>query len=209
MKKSPLTLGEYNRIHQITRGVLRNVVEAERSCISFATFGAYVLQEHYQIPALPVAGNFGLCVGEGPSLILFGKGDHGRIVSESDGFHMWVQTPTHIIDFMAPIFREAAGTLLGGTVVPRKMLQRQISTQATSPNRVKTTGDFFTLPDPKLTKRLLANFVSVPANQDLLMIADEWFASSHLKQQQTFAMTNELGEVYRLSLPNSVATGAW
>lgn len=43
MKKFLLTLSEYNRIHQVARGVIEGLGTAERSCIFFAVFGAYIL----------------------------------------------------------------------------------------------------------------------------------------------------------------------
>lgn len=209
MEKLPLTLSEYNRVHQTARGVLDGVPAPERSCIFFAVYGTYILKKHYKIPARPIAGGFALCVDDEPSVMCFGKVDGGRIVAASDGFHMWVQTPTHIIDFMAPIFREALGNSLPGVVVPRKMLQRPTGTEATTHNGMKATGDFITLPDPELTQALIRDFVAVQANKDLLLIAEEWFGSPRVKQQQTLAMVNDLGEVFPLSLPTTIATGIW
>jgi len=209
MKNFLLTLSEYNRVHQTARGVLDGVPAPERSCIFFAIYGTYILKKHYKIPARPIAGGFALCVDDEPSVMFFGKGDGGRIVAASDGFHMWVQTPTHIIDFMAPIFREALGGSLPGVAVPRKMLQRPIATEANSCNRVKTTGDFITFPDPELTQALIGDFAAVQANKDLLMIAENWFGSPNVKQQKTFEMVDDRGEVFPLSLPTTIATGIW
>lgn len=44
MKKFLLTLSEYNRIHQVARGVIEGLGTAQRSCIFFAVFGAYILE---------------------------------------------------------------------------------------------------------------------------------------------------------------------
>ena len=48
-----------------------------------------------------------------------------------------------------------------------------------------------------------------PANGDLMMVAAAWFGTRLGKQKSTFKMQNDLGEVYDLRLPSSVATGAW
>lgn len=209
MKKFLLTLGEYNRIHQVARGVLEGVATAERSCIFFASFGAYILSKHYKIPAQAVAGGFALCLNDEPKIAFFGKDEDGRMVWSSDGFHMWVQTQTHIIDFMAPIFPETFAEVMPGTAFPRKMLQRRIETEGASLNELRATGDFITLPDPDLTESLIDNFLDRPANGDLLMIAEQWFGSPRGKQQQSFAMVNDVGEVQQLSLSNAVAAGTW
>lgn len=209
MSRFQLTLSEYNRVHQTARGVLEGIATAERSCIFFASFGAYILSKHYKIPARAVAGSFALCVSDEPKVAFFGKDDGGRMVSASDGFHMWVQTHTHIIDFMAPIFPETFAEAMPETVFPRKMLQRQIATEATSLDALRVSGDFITLPDPELTESLIDNFLGRPANGDLLMIAEKWFGSRRGKQPRAFAMMNDLGEVQHLSLPMTVATGTW
>ena len=98
---------EYNRIYQVAHGVLQELRSVEKSCIFFATFGASILRQHYNIPARVVAGAFALCVGEGPDVVVFGEDSPEGVIASHAGFHVWVQTHTHIIDFMAPVFSEA------------------------------------------------------------------------------------------------------
>ena len=209
MKKFLLTLGEYNRIHQVARGVIEGLATAERSCIFFAVFGAYILETRYKIPAMAVAGNLALCVDDEPKVAFFGRDEGGRIVADSDGFHMWVQTKTHIIDFMAPIFPESFAGLLGDTAIPRKMLQRSIASEADDLDSLHATGDFITLPSRELTHELLERFGKRPANSDLIHVAETWFGTPKGKQLSTFAMINDLGEVTNLKLSANVATGSW
>lgn len=204
----PLT--EYNRIYQVARGTIRDIGNPEVACMFFNSFGAYVLNKHYRIPARVVAGAFGLCVGDTPDVLFFGNQDEGsRLTSASDGFHMWVQTETHIVDFMAPIFPETFAHLAGGLALPRKMLQRPITTEAQSVADLQSIGDFITLPDLDLTKSLVDDFFAKPANEDLLRVAEAWFGSRLGKQKPRFKMQNDLGEIYDLTLPRSGATGAW
>lgn len=172
MKKFLITLAEYNRIYQVARGVIEGVGTAEKSCIFFASFGAYILNKHYKIPARAVADGYALCVSDEPKVAFFGKDEDGRMVSASDGFHMWVLTRTHVIDFMAPIFPETFAPAMPGFAMPRRMLQRELSTEATSLDGLRKTGDFITLPDPDLTESLIDNFLQREMNTDLLMIAE-------------------------------------
>ncbi len=209
MKKFLLTLSEYNRIHQVARGVIEGLGTAEQSCIFFAVFGAYILETRYKIPATAVGGNLALCISGEPKVAFFGRDEGGRIVADSDGFHMWVQTETHIIDFMAPIFPEAFAGMLGDTVIPRKMLQRSIASEANDLDSLKATGDFLTLPSRELTHTLLERFGKRPATSDLIHIAETWFGTPKSKQLPTFAMINDLGKVTNLKLPADVATGSW
>ncbi|MBE1723487.1 DUF2026 family protein [Bombella apis] len=209
MKKFLLTLSEYNRIHQVARGVIEGLGTAERSCIFFAVFGAYILETRYKIPATAVAGNLAICISDEPKVAFFGRNEGGQIVADSDGFHMWVQTDTHIIDFMAPIFPESFAGTTGDTVIPRKMLQRPNATEAYDLDSLNAIGDFITLPSRELTHTLLEKFGKRPANSDLIHVAETWFGKPKGKQLATFAMINDLGEVTNLKLPANVATGSW
>lgn len=209
MKKFLITLSEYNRVHQVARGVVEGLATAERSCIFFAIFGAYILETRYRIPAAAVAGNFALCVSDEPKVAFFGRDDDGKMVADSDGFHMWVQTETHIIDFMAPLFPESFSSMMGATIIPRKMLQRPISTEAKDLDSLNVAGNFITLPSRELTASLLANFLKRPANSDLIHVAEAWFGSAKGKQRPTFDMVNDLGEVTNLKLPVNAASGSW
>ncbi|PZP86423.1 MAG: hypothetical protein DI582_02840 [Azospirillum brasilense] len=210
MEKRPLSLAEYNRIYQTACGILNSVgSNPERSCIFFACYGAYILEKHYSIAAIPVAGGFALRISDEPNVAFFGKDDGAKVSTDSDGFHMWVQTKTHYIDFMAPLFPEAFGKMIPGIAIPRKMFQRAIVTEAPSLDDLRAKGDFITLPDPELTKTLGTRFISKPVNSDLVGVAEAWFGRPGGKQQQTFAMRDDLGRVQNLSLPTAVAVGSW
>jgi len=122
---------------------------------------------------------------------------------------MWVQTETHIIDFMAPIFLEPFAHAMGDTVIPRKMLQRPIASEADALDNLSATGDFITLPSRELTHALLEKFGKRPANSDLINVAETWFGTPQGRQIQTIAMINDLGEVTNLNVPANVAKGSW
>lgn len=122
---------------------------------------------------------------------------------------MWVQTETHIIDFMAPLFPEAFSSIMGETIIHRKMLQRSISSEAKDLDSLSVAGDFITLPSRELTTSLLQRFLKRPANSDLIHVADAWFGSANGKQRTTFDMVNDLGEVTNLKLSPYAASGSW
>jgi hypothetical protein len=208
MPKFLFPLGEYNRIYQVAHGVLKGVPEAaaEKACLFFASFGGYVLNQSYKINARVVGGAFTICLGEG-DVAVFGKLEEGQLESGPDAFHMWLQTETHIVDFMAPIYREA---FIGQhAAVPRKMMQRQLKEEAASPDVLKGPGDFRYYPNPELTDQLLNGFLGRRVNADLLNVAIAWYGKHRSKQASTFAMRDENGEVSRLSLPDTIALGSW
>ncbi|MCA1367176.1 DUF2026 family protein [Bradyrhizobium sp. BRP14] len=210
MSKFLLTLSEYNRIYQVAHGVLKGVPEAtpEKACLFFAAFGGYVLNQKYKTKAAVVGGAFTFCVGES-DVAVFGRLDDGQLVSGHDAFHMWLQTETHIIDFMAPIYREAFSEPPAAASLPRKMMQRLLKDEAESPDALKQPGDFRYYPDAELTEQLLDNFLGKRVNADLLKIAVAWYGKHSGKQTPSFAMVDEKGRPTRLSLADTVAMGSW
>lgn len=209
MSRYLMTLREYNRIYQVADGVLSAVTRSEKACIFFACFGAMVLNKHYKIPAQAVAGGFALCVSDGPKVAFFGQQGDGRVVTSMDGFHMWVQTETHIIDFMAPIFPEAFAYADGTLKVPRRMFQRKRAFEARNLDALNAPGDYFTLPDPELTELLVDRFLNRAMDTDLLLVADRWFGDRRKIQSKSFVMGDSEGRPHSLALPSTVAVGAW
>ena len=209
MSRFLMPMSEYNRIHQVAHGVLKDIGRAEKACKFFACFGAMVLNKHYKIPASAVAGGFALCIDAKPEVVFFGQAESGRISSSPDGFHMWVQTETHIIDFMAPIFPEAFADAGLTTTIPRQMLQCLRTTEAGSLDELNTPGAFYTLPDPDMTEAMIGEFLGRAQNTDLLLIADSWFGGRHRKQKRAMTIQDNLGEKIELRLPATTAIGAW
>lgn len=209
MSKFLLPLSEYNRIHQVAHGVLADIANAERACTFFAAFGAFVLNKHYNIPARVVAGAFGLAVTDRPEVAFFGRIEDGVLLSDADAFHMWIQTETHIVDFMAPIYPEAFVALQTATPIPRKMLQLRLVDEAESVSALKQAGDCIACPDPDLTDELVDRFCARPHNEDLVRVADAWFGGRRARQQPGFAMIDNRGVVEQLTLAKTTANGAW
>lgn len=211
MSKFILPLSEYNRIYQVAHGVLQGVpgITAEKSCIFFAAFGGYILNQQYKIAARIVGGAFGFCLSDANEVAFFGKVENNQVVSGSEAFHMWLQTENHVIDFMAPIYREAFADRPTQTILPRKMMQRRFNEEAASLDELTRAGDFHYFPDPDLTDKLLDNFLGRQMNADLIDVAVAWYGNRHAKQAPTFVMSDEKGRMTRLSLATNVATGAW
>lgn len=120
---------------------------------------------------------------------------------------MWLQTETHIIDFMAPIYREAFDNAYPS--LPRKMMQRLLKDEAPNPEALKQSGDFRYYPNPELTDQLLDGFLAREVNSDLLQVAIAWYGNHRSKQVPTFAMRDEKGAPFQLSLPAASALGSW
>lgn len=168
-----------------------------------------VLNKHYKITARAVAGGFAICINAKPEVALFGQAENGRVSSSPGGFHMWVQTEAHVIDFMAPIYPEAFADAGPATTIPRQMLQRPLTTEAGSLDELNTPGAFYTLPDPDMTAAMIDEFLGRPQNTDLLAIADSWYGGRRRKQKRAFTMQDNFGERIELRLPATTVTKAW
>lgn len=209
MSRFQITLNDYNRIYQVAHGVLADIGRSDKACMFFACFGAMMLNKHFKIPARAVAGGFALCLNEAPQVAFFGQMAEGRLVTSKEGFHMWVQTASHIIDFMAPIYPEAFAEAEQELTIPRKMFQRQISAEAASLGDLSSAGDFYTLPDPELTETLIDGFLGSVSNTDLLNVADSWFGGLRGKQKKSMAMQDDRSKLYQLDLPCTTTRGSW
>jgi hypothetical protein len=206
--KLQLTLPEYRRIYEVIYSVLEGRANTPYSCMFFAAAGALILNEHHKIAARPVAGAFFLCVDPELFGISFAKNEDGLITSDLYGFHMWVQTQTHVIDFMAPIFNESIEGKGYHKAVPRKMFQRPISTEAESIEQLRTPGDYFTLPNIELTNERVQTFMDRPSHMDLLGAANRWF-KKYPKKLNDLSLLNDLGEMHKLTLSAPPISGVW
>jgi len=209
MKKFLIPLSDYNRIHKVGYGVIEQMSNVEKSCVFFSIFGAYMLNKLYKVEARAVAGIFSLCINDQPTVASFGKFENDYITSDTDGFHMWVQTKHHIIDFMAPVFPQTFAPQLEGEILPSKMFQRLQATEAQSPDELRERGDFITYPNLELSHKLIERFFDRNDTGDLIHVAEVWFGKRRGKTNKHFAMQNDLGEVYNLSLPKTVINGSW
>ena len=207
-QKLQLTLPEYNRIFEIIYSVLEGRAKTPFACMFFAAAGALILNKHYKTPARAVAGAFLLCTDPTPSVISIAKNEDGMVTSDRYGFHMWVQTETHVIDFMAPIFNEAIEGKGYSSAVPRKMFQRPLSSEVESIDKLHASGDYFTLPNIELTDELVDSLLDRPTSVDLLNAVDRWF-KKYPKKLDDLSLLNDLGEVHKLTLSAPRISGAW
>lgn len=211
MSNLPLSLADYNRIHQVMHGVLLGMPEAraDKACTFFASFGAYILNKEYGIPARMVGGAYGFCIGGPGEAAIFGKVENDRLASGPDAFHLWVQTKSHLIDFMAPIYREAFAEAQMVTELPRKMMQRPLDEESPSFEAFQRAGDYRYYPDLELTDQLFEHFCMRPINTDLIEIAIAWFGDRNAAQAPTFMMRDGKGRMTQLELATTIASDAW
>lgn len=203
-----LTLPEYNRIYQTIYSVLDGRANTRYACAFFAAAGAMILNKYYKVSARAVAGAFLVCVDSSPFVLTYGRVSDGLLVSGDDAFHFWVQTESHLIDFMSPIYMESAGGHPQGRAVERKMFQKAISQEASDPSSVVCPGDYFSLPNLDLTDELVDGLLSRPTSTDLLLAVDHWF-EKYPRRMDDLSLKDDLGRVSKLRLQAPLVSGAW
>jgi hypothetical protein len=201
-------MSEFNRIHQVIHGTIKDEGNPRKACTLFACIGALILNKHYGIKASAVAGGFAMCVAPERNM-LFGRDGGGRVEIDEDGFHMWVQTETHVIDFMSPLYDEAFRDVQQEMTIPRRMLQKRLDREAASLDELKKPGDFYAMADPDLSERLIDSLLNRSLNTDIIQIADQWFGSRRGRQRPLMTIGGNDGIVRELRLPNTLARGAW
>ncbi len=201
-------MAEFNRIHQVIHGTIKDEGNPGGACTLFACIGALILNKHYNIKARAVAGGFAMCV-EPEKNMFFGRDGGGVVEFDEDGFHMWVQTETHIIDFMSPLYQEAFQDAQQDVIIPRRMFQKRIADEATNLDALNRPGDFYTMPDSDLSERLIDRILGRPLNTDIIQIAETWFGTRRGRQKPSLTIGSNDGIVRELTLPNTPARGAW
>jgi hypothetical protein len=209
MKKSILSIHDYNCIHGTAYRVLREVTEAEKFGMFFSIFGSFILNKYYKIPARPVAGAFALRISSGPEVICFGVKSKNGLESTVQGFHAWVETETHMIDFLAPLYLEAVADTGLIKKVPRKMMQKRIVDLFSAPTDIQSEGDVLCLPNAGLTERLITEFVNNTQYMDLLAVASACFGDRHSRGDGHCQMIDDLGEAFTLAAPTTKVVSSW
>ena len=134
----------------------------------------------------------------------------GRVLdAKPSGFHCWVEAEDTLIDFQAPLFPEAIARLDSSVRLPRRMLQKPLSTTSDTPLDLTTGGTHWLQGDPELHRTLLTEFTDVPANVDLAQIASEWYRPSPTRLREFITVGDGRGRQKTVSLSPIRLDGAW
>lgn len=198
---------DYDKIFRIINGVAAYANKgAPPSCLFYNVTGALILSSIYKIDARPVLGAAFIKVNTDTDFALaFADSDYESCSSNINGFHCWIETPTHIIDFTAPIYSEYPNL----TQLPKLMFQKHKSEMSNSHFELDSAGDFFFKPNIPLTiDRLKAGFQDTKFN-DFAQIALDWSKNSTKKLLNQMKIQADDGEVIELNASKINLTGSW
>lgn len=144
-RQPPLSSTDYQTIYQFIYCALdkSGVAITHRSCVFFATAGAVILQEHYNLSATISVGCMALRVDERqPNVVIYGRNEDGYFVSDEKAFHAWVECDGWLIDFMAPILDISLQKAGANWNIPSRMLQKNLVDSKKSLGEIQHAGDF-------------------------------------------------------------------
>lgn len=195
--------------------LLKSVFDAsEMQGIDAGTFfnlaGATLLTRIYGKRCQPVAGAaFYKLDDEAGSVLSFHDDNDREHLSSLRGFHCWILCDGFIVDFLAPMFREALAATGKGKTCSRKMFQKPLSKMADSRLQMRQPGDFFLLPNVELTRQVLGDFHAQDAVADLLELCLHWYRKPPAKMEPELAAQGGDGSLIRMRLDELTLAGVW
>lgn len=176
----------------------------------FSVTAAQILKKFYKMNAFPVAGAaFYLVSKDGDGALSFGIIEEGKIDSNSDAFHCWVQCDGMALDFMAPVFQELLAAAGHRMMVPRWMFQKDLTRMCASTTALQLQGDFSLEPNLALTRDLLQQFMNKAALSNLSQVCLDWYRKPPKELDSDLVMQGAEGTGTSIKLSRLQVTGVW
>ncbi len=206
-----LPLADYQRIFRVIHSVLDSVdANIPAASFFFSVTAAQILKKFYKMNAFPVAGAaFYLVSKEGDGALSFGVIDEGKVDSNRDAFHCWVQCDGVVIDFMAPVFQELLAAAGHPMTLPRQMFQKDMARMCASAEALQLQGDFNLVPNLALTRDLLQQFMNKAALSNLSQVCLDWYRKPPKELDTDLVMQGAEGAGTSIKLSRLQITGAW
>jgi hypothetical protein len=206
-----LPLADYQRIFRVIHSVLESVdANIPAASFFFSVTAAQILKKYYKMNAYPVAGAaFYLVSKEGDGALSFGVIEDGKVDSNSDAFHCWVQCEGVVLDFMAPIFQELLAAAGHPMSLPRQMFQKDVTRMCASTEALQLQGDFSLTPNLALTRELLQQFMGKAALSNLSQVCVDWYRKPPKELDSDLLMQGAEGPGTRIKLSRLQVTGVW
>lgn len=200
-----ITQSDYHRIYRVINSLLINEnADPATASMYFSTFGAFILEHHFKVKAVPKSGLAAYNLG-GKHILFADQRDDGYVSGAGENFHCWVEADGWAIDFMAPAFPESAPDL----AIPAKMFQHPLSSMESSINDLGQSGRFFYRSEPAATNARFADWRKNPMIGDLAIVATNWFRKSPKRMQASITVRDQKGKTNLVPLIGNPLVGAW
>jgi len=211
-EKSTVTQSEFNLISTAIQALLiktAHTKKLEASCIHFASFGAAIMKHQLNISCRTVAGAWFLHHPDGQRVLGFGKKEGDNIRTKKTGFHMWVQTKTHIIDFMSPLYPEIFSEAHSAAPIQRRMLQIPLEDDAQNKEDFNQGDPLMALPDARLTRVLGEGLAKDIGSEDLIKALLRWWPNLQKQPYSSLVLATNRGERLEILPTGHQANGIW
>lgn len=211
-KQSTITEMDFNLISTAIQGLLSKtglVKDHETSASLFAILGAVIIRNKLGVHCRPVAGEWYVNHPDGLSVLGIGSAIGDCAGAKQAGFHMWIQTETHIIDLMSPLYPEIFPAANSPFPFQRRMLQLPKNADAKSWDEFQRGAPLLTLPDVELTDATMEQVASDQRCEELAGVLLEWWPKLKLEAKSVVTLYQRGGEIRTISCAGYEAKGAW
>lgn len=196
---------DYQRIYRVINSLLvAQNADTSTASMYFASFGAFILKQHYKLDAAPRGGLAAYNLG-GFVLLFADHREDGYVSGAGENFHCWVEVNGWMIDFMAPAFADGAPN----RSISPKMWQRPLASMAQSINDLDRSGDFFCRHEPQAMARNFAEWQKHAAIGDLASVAAKWFRKSPKQMSTSISLEASSGQTRGVPLVGHTLEGTW
>lgn len=176
----------------------------------FSVAGSRIVEQFYKKKCQPVAGSAWYKFDDvHPAVPMHGRHDTAREDgADRAALHCWAVCEGWVIDFTAPLFREAEAASGYSGAIPRRMFQKPVDAMADSPLLMSAPGDFYMLPDVARTRAMLDAMHADEGSTDLQQVCLQWFRRPPKDMPRRIEVAGG-GETTAMILSDLVLAGAW
>jgi len=211
-ERNTITENDFNLLSTAIQGLLLKTgfaKDQEENSALFSMFGAVIVMGKLGVPCSPVAGDWYIHHPNGQAVLGIGRADRKRAEPNLAGFHAWIQTETHIIDLMSPMYPEIFTAANSLSPVPRKMLQVPRTDDANNWEEFRQGAPLMAVPNEELTDALLEKVASDQRCDDLAGALLHWWPKLKADSKAILALYPDGGEGLVIARTGHTAKGGW
>ncbi|MEP2784719.1 MAG: DUF2026 family protein [Pseudoruegeria sp.] len=207
-----ITEYDFNLLSTAIQGLLLKTSFAksqEEYSVLFSILGAVIMKGKLGIPCRPVVGDWYIHHPNGEIVLGIGKVIGKPAEPKSAGFHAWIQTETHIIDLMSPMYPEIFSAANSLSPVPRKMLQVPRTDDAKNWEEFQQGVPLMANPNVELSKTLLGEVANDQDCEGLAGALLHWWPKLIADSKAILAFYPVRGDGLAIAHTGHKAVGGW
>lgn len=211
-EKSTISENDFNLLSTAIQGLLLKTGFAkthEEESAVFSMLGAVIMKGKLGIPCRPVVGDWYIHHPNGETVLGIGKAIGKPAEPKSAGIHAWIQTETHIIDLMSPMYPEIFSAANSLSPVPRKMLQVPRTDDAKNWEEFLQGAPLMANPNVELSKTLLDKVANDQDCGDLAGALLHWWPKLMADSKAILAFHPVRGDGLAIARNGHPAVGGW